>query len=87
MKPRDVFGVILKSIGVIFVIVGLQALPSAYRFIKHYPVDAEGGLSMVIDAVGSQAITVASGLLLVLATSWFVDMAYVREDMTGPNSN
>ena len=87
MKPRDLFGVIVKSMGVIFVIMGLQALPTAYRYLSHYPADAERGLGMVIEAMGGQAITVASGLLLVLATNWFVDMAYVREDMTGPNSN
>jgi hypothetical protein len=46
------------------------------RFVKHYPSNAEGGLSQLLDAVGTQAVWIICGLLLIVATDWFVDMAY-----------
>jgi hypothetical protein len=78
MKPYELFGVLMKALGVCLVIIGASQLPRATAVADAFS-DEFGFVKMFMTNYAANFIEVAVGFALVFKTGWITNLAFSDE--------
>jgi hypothetical protein len=77
MKPIELFGVLLKTLGVCLVVIGVSQVPYMTAMARAFT-DEYGFIKMFMTSYGSITISVAVGYVLLFKTDWLANLTYAK---------
>lgn len=75
LSAPELFGAILKAIGIWDIVMGLVSLPGAIGFAHVYP-ESGGSFNQFLDTLALPSIAITFGCCFFFATDWFVQKAF-----------
>lgn len=76
MKPIELFGVLMKTLGACLVVFGLSQLPRAVMVATTYNANEQDFVKLFLAYYAAEFICVAIGYVLLFKTDWFVRLVY-----------
>src|SRR5262245_25807481 len=78
MKPFELFGVLMKALGICLVVLGLAQLPRAVMVAGTFFADEQDFVKLFFTYYAAEFICVAIGYVLLFKTDWLVRLAYSK---------
>jgi hypothetical protein len=75
----ELFSALVKTLGVLFILQGLTRVPFSLSYYHNLPPSNGGSKSMMLfEIVANPTISIVLGVLLLIATNWFVRLSFAE---------